>query len=223
MKNDVADRRLQTQARALGDPTRHPVFVFVRDAPRAVRVSEINERFPLNHNAIRQHLSKLVGADLVVEERAAPRGPGRPALLYRTAPGAAERWGGEGAFGWLVGLLMELRESGDEPFDVGRHAGVKLSETLRATDGAEAVLEVARRLGFGPRARRAESGDDTFATLSECPFLDHSWFDPAVICELHRGMITGVGSTAVTPAAVREFEPRADRADECRVTLRTQR
>ena len=73
---------LQQQARALGDPTRHEVFRYLVDAARPVDVPELTEHFGLNHNAIRQHLAKLVDADLVVEETAPSTGRGRPRLRY---------------------------------------------------------------------------------------------------------------------------------------------
>jgi DNA-binding transcriptional ArsR family regulator len=53
---------LQAQARALGDPTRYEVFRYIADASRPVDVAELTAHFGFNHNAIRQHLAKLVDA-----------------------------------------------------------------------------------------------------------------------------------------------------------------
>ena len=53
---------LQEQARALGDPTRHGIFRYVADAQRPVDIAELTDYFGVNHNAIRQHLAKLVSA-----------------------------------------------------------------------------------------------------------------------------------------------------------------
>ena len=78
---------VQEQARALGDPTRHEIFRAVADAGQPVAVAELTERFGLNHNAIRQHLAKLVAEALIVEATAAPTGRGRPRLVYELAPG----------------------------------------------------------------------------------------------------------------------------------------
>ena len=77
---------LQQQARALGDPTRHGIFRYLVDAGRAVDVAELTEHFGLNHNAIRQHLAKLVDADFVIEETAPSVGRGRPRLRYVVTP-----------------------------------------------------------------------------------------------------------------------------------------
>ena len=65
---------LQVQARALGDPTRHEIFRYLVDAGTDVDVAELTDHVGLNHNAVRQHLAKLVDADLVEEARARPLG-----------------------------------------------------------------------------------------------------------------------------------------------------
>mgnify|MGYP001451517504 CR=1 FL=1 len=59
---------LQSQARALGDPTRHGVFSYLVDADRPVDVAELTDPFGLNDNAIRQPLARLVDAGLVEGE-----------------------------------------------------------------------------------------------------------------------------------------------------------
>ena len=64
---------MQEQARALGDPTRHDIFQYVVAAEGPIGVAELTEHFGLNHNAIRQHLAKLVVAEL------SPRRPPRRA------------------------------------------------------------------------------------------------------------------------------------------------
>jgi DNA-binding transcriptional ArsR family regulator len=75
---------LQIQARALGDPTRHEIFRYVRDADRAVGVAELTDHLKFNHNAIRQHLAKLVDARLLVESAA--RRPGVVVHRSNTRP-----------------------------------------------------------------------------------------------------------------------------------------
>src|SRR5690242_17677378 len=102
------DEELLVQNRALGDPTRHAIFAYVRDAPAPVGVAELTEHFGLNHNAIRQHLAKLREAGLVVEEHQPPAGPGRPPLRYRPTPGAADRWGGSSPYEALAKMLLAL-------------------------------------------------------------------------------------------------------------------
>src|SRR5436190_7668299 len=114
---------LQQQARALGDPTRHEIFRYVADAPMPVDVPELTEHFGLNHNAIRQHLAKLVDAELVTETTAPATGRGRPRLCYEVAPAVESRWGVTGPYERLSLLLSEILRTGDSPVDVGRRAG----------------------------------------------------------------------------------------------------
>ena len=87
---------LQVEARALGDPTRHGIFRYLVDAGGPIDVAELTEHFGFNHNAIRQHLAKLMDAGLVLEAVGAPTGRGRPRLQYTIDPSAEGRWGMSG-------------------------------------------------------------------------------------------------------------------------------
>src|SRR3954453_7942818 len=113
---------LQAQARALGDPTRNRIFRHIAAAGQPLSVTELNEHFPYNHNALRQHLAKLVAAGLVVESRRRPSGRGQPPLVYEPAGSAAGQWGGVGPYERLAGLLLEIIGTGRSAVDVGRRA-----------------------------------------------------------------------------------------------------
>src|SRR5687768_9082208 len=133
---------LQQQAKALGDPTRHAIFRFISEAAGPVGVADINNEFPFNHNAIRQHLAKLVTAGLVTERRDQAGRPGRPRLIYTVAAGADSRWGLTGPYQRLSVLLAEIIETGDEPVVVGRRAGAALAATaLPAADTTAMITE----------------------------------------------------------------------------------
>ena len=54
---------------ALGDPTRHSIFRYVAAKRRPVDVAELTAHVGLHHNAVRQHLARLVDAGLVEEPR----------------------------------------------------------------------------------------------------------------------------------------------------------
>jgi predicted ArsR family transcriptional regulator len=87
------DDLLQRQARALGEPTRHRIFGHLVSVGRPAGVAELTEVTGLHHNAVRQHLAKLVEAELVVESTERPMGRGRPRLAYTIAPSIDGRWG----------------------------------------------------------------------------------------------------------------------------------
>ena len=145
---------LQQQARALGDPTRHEIFRYVADTDRPVDIAELTAHLGLNHNAIRQHLAKLVDAGLVVEEHAPSSGRGRPRLVYRVHPGTESRWGVAGPYERISVLLAEMTRTGDAAVDVGRRSVTGRARGRAATDDpvATVVDAMARR---GLRAHRS--------------------------------------------------------------------
>jgi predicted ArsR family transcriptional regulator len=208
---------LQQQARALGDPTRHAVFRYVADADAPVGIAELTSHFALNHNAIRQHLAKLLDAALVVEAAVASGGPGRPRLMYTVDPMAESRWGVMGPYERLSLLLSEIIRTGDSPIEVGRRAGQSYRETAPAGDDPVTNLTGAMaRLGFDPetqtRGRRVD------VVLGTCPFASTALADPGIICSLHLGLAEGV--VEGTPLMVDELVAKDPRRANCRLRLR---
>lgn len=210
---------LQVQARALGDPTRHRIFEYLLNADADIDVAELTAHFGLNHNAIRQHLAKLVDAGLVDESTATPRGRGRPRLQYRVDPGTDSRWGSVGPYERLAVLLTEIVRTGDTPEEVGRRAGRRLSlGALRSpSDPGATLLEQMARQGFAPSARR--DGDGLEVTLEACPFTSAVLTDPDTICALHLGLARGVAES-VGNVVVEELIPKDPRRAHCRLRCR---
>ena len=206
---------VQQQARALGDPTRHEIFRAVADAGQPVAVAELTERFGLNHNAIRQHLAKLVGAALIVEATAAPTGRGRPRLLYELAPGVDSRWGVQGPYERLSLWLAEVVRTGETPVEVGERVGRRRRLGRREGDDAVDVLvEEMARDGFEPVVRRR--GDDLTITLTTCPFASTALADPDTVCALHLGIARGVAAD-LDGLVVDELVPNDPRRANCRL------
>ena len=186
---------LQLQARALGDPTRHAVFRFVVDADHQVGVAELTEHLGLNHNAIRQHLAKLVEAGLLRETTATPQGRGRPRLLYEPDPSVDSRWGVAGPCERLSIMLTEMIASGESPEVVGHRTGQRLVASGAGSHGepldgiAELVAQMDRQ-GFEPSVE--ETGDGVDVVLGTCPFAAAADTDADTICGLHLGMARGI-------------------------------
>jgi predicted ArsR family transcriptional regulator len=206
---------LQQQARALGDPTRHEIFRYVVDAARPVDVPELTENFGLNHNAIRQHLAKLVDAELVIEETAPASGRGRPRLCYTLAPSVESRWGVTGPYERLSLLLSEIVRTGDSPVEVGRRAGrrLRLGSTTGLDPVAELVNQMARQ-GFDPTVRQRH--DDVDMTLRTCPFATTALADPDTVCGLHLGIAYGIAES-VDGLVIDELIPKDPRRAHCRL------
>jgi predicted ArsR family transcriptional regulator len=181
---------LQEQARALGDPTRHGVFRYIADADRPVDVAELTAHFELNHNAIRQHLAKLVDAQLVVESTAPTSGRGRPRLHYEVAPAADSRWGVEGPYERLARWLSEIVRTGDTPVEIGRRVGRGARVGASHDDPVSVLVDQMARQGFEPTV--VEDDDQVDITLTTCPFASTALADPGTVCQLHYGMAEGV-------------------------------
>lgn len=181
------------QARALGDPTRHRIFRYIATSEREVGVAELTSHLNINHNAVRQHLAKLVDAGLVLRGRTRSGRPGRPRLAFRIDPMADSRWGVEGPYQRLTGLLLEMLATGQTAEEVGRNAWRGSgTETIGSHDDTVEALRVAiAHGGFAPEQVLHEHGDIEF-TLRQCPFIDAARSDAATICGLHLGLAQGL-------------------------------
>ena len=210
---------LQEQARALGDPTRHAIFECIATATRTMDVAELTDHFGLNHNAIRQHLAKLVSAGLVTEEHATGGGRGRPRLLYRLDPAAESRWGVIGPYERLSVLLAEILRTGDSAFDVGRRSvsGLRQREAS-GEDPVSLVVDVMERQGFEPEVRNAR-GRRVDVVLRNCPFESAVLADPDTICDLHLGIAEGVADLSGDRLVVDELVAHDPRRANCRLRM----
>jgi predicted ArsR family transcriptional regulator len=211
---------VQEQARALGDPTRFKVFRYLADADQPVDVAELTAHFAFNHNAIRQHLAKLVAAGLVREAKAPARGPGRPRLLYSIDPAAGGTWGVAGPYERLAMLLTEIIRTGDSPLDVGRRAGHRQRRQVSDVpgDAADQLTEMMSRQGFDPQLRRR--GNHAELVLHTCPFASAALSDPDTVCTLHLGMAEGFAAPTGT-LAIDELVAKDPRRALCRLRLDT--
>lgn len=215
---------LQAQARALGDPTRHAIFRFIADARRPVGVAELTDHLGLNHNAIRQHLAKLVAADLIDEGRQSTGRPGRPRLAYVVDAATDSRWGVVGPYERLSLLLSEVVRTGDTPVEVGRRQGRREVAELRLEGDADAIVAAVRdtvaRQGFDPVVERA--GDRVDIELRTCPFATTAVADPDTVCALHLGIAQGMTERAVG-VVVEELVARDPRRQPCALRLQVER
>lgn len=185
---------LQEQAKALGDPTRHAIFRHMADAGRAVDIAELNEHVPFTHNAIRQHLAKLVAADLVIEAHAPPSGRGRPRLIYEINPAVEGQWGTTGPYERLSQLLTEVISTGLSPEEVGRRAADRFRVPSPSGDLVADVTAAMARQGFDPEVRPLRGGAEI--VLHNCPFASTALTDRHTICALHLGIAEGLTDSA---------------------------
>lgn len=211
---------LQEQAKALGDPTRHGIFRHIAAADHPVDVAELTEHFGLNHNAIRQHLAKLLAAELVTESHAATGRPGRPRLTYLVDATADSRWGVVGPYERLSQMLAEVIRTGDTPVEVGRRVGRREAAARRLAGDADAVLgavcETIARQGFDPELHRR--GDEVSVELRACPFATTAVADPDTVCAMHLGIAQGMTEDA-EGLVVDELVARDPRREVCELRM----
>lgn len=206
---------LQIQARALGDPTRHELFRYIADSGGPVGVAGLTQHLGLHHNAIRQHLAKLVDARLVSEATEPPSGRGRPRRLYVVNPLVESRWAVVGPYERLSLLLSEIIRTGDSPVDVGRRAArLGTAGTAEPTDPISGLVEEMARHGFDPAVTRR--GDHSEVVLRACPFAATALADPATVCGLHLGLAHGAAD-AVDGLVIDELLPQDPRRAGCRL------
>lgn len=222
---------LQAQARALGDPTRHRIFEYVRDASAPVGVAELTDHLGLNHNAVRQHLAKLVDARLLSESVAAPKGRGRPRLEYRLDPTTDGRWGVQGPYETLSLMLTDVIRSGESPLEIGRRTA--LNNTPRPSpdhprDPAQLLARQMSRSGFNatvePVGDRNDSGAEPDAhgvdiVLHNCPYAEAALTDADTICDLHLGLARGAAER-IGGIEVDRLERTDPRHPACRLVCR---
>ena len=207
---------LQEQARALGDPTRHAIFRHITQAGRPVGIAELNEQFPLNHNAIRQHVAKLLAAGLVIESKVQGTGRGRPRLVYEVDPSVDGRWGTPGPYERLSRLLVEIIRTGRDAEDVGRRAADVFRVPSPSGDVVADVSAAMARQGFDPEVHAVRDGAEI--VLHNCPFATAALADRSTICALHLGIAEGLtDDTAATVTELVAYDPR--KAD-CRLRIR---
>lgn len=208
---------LQEQARALGDPTRYTIFRYVAEADAMVNVAELTAHLGLNHNAIRQHLAKLLDAGLVEEAKAPSEGRGRPRLVYRVHPAADSRWGVMGPYERLSLLLSEILRTGDSPREVGRRFVHRSRLGNSPGTPLERMTEAIARQGFDPTI--VQRGSRVEMVLRTCPFETAALSDPDTVCGMHLGIAEGLAEVTGGQVMVDKLIPHDPRRANCRLRV----
>ena len=209
---------LQRQARALGDPTRHRIFQFIAAESEAVDVARLTSHFALNHNAIRQHLAKLVETGLIEEDKAVRTSPGRPRLVYRMAPSTDSKWGAVGPYERLSTLLVEIIRTGKTAREVGREFGRRLrTPDTSSVSTVTSLAATMQRQGFDPVLTAGKTSADI--VLRTCPFAATALADRSTVCALHLGLAEGLAEG--TDVQVERLVARDPRTAQCRLRVRT--
>ena len=193
---------------AFGDPTRRDIYLFVRDAERAVTASEVAERFELHPNVARHHLEKLAGGGYVEvrTERAEGAGVGRPSKRYRVTEQHMPLELPVRHDDLLVTLLgkalalLPRHEAEAMAEAVGVEYGKTMAMSIGSSPAGDAVQKsfqsalhaVADALTAHGFAAHAEKRGNGLRIVSEhCPFGDAAIEHP-VIRAVDRGLVKGM-------------------------------
>lgn len=179
----------ETRATRLG-PTRAEVLHRLRTAGQPVPVSHVSEAVGLHPNSTRFHLDALIEAGLVTREAEQRTQPGRPKVLYEaTEPHPADPYE-------ALAQAMVTHFAGAEPDRAtkARAAGEAWGDELRSGQPSDAeplerVVTCMSGLGYEPRL---VTGAEPVIELTPCPYIALATKDPAVICQLHLGLVRGL-------------------------------
>ncbi len=191
------------------------VLEYLQSQTDPVRVEVVAAAFEQHPNTVREHLDALVGVGLVLRERVAAAGRGRPAWQYRANPERPEPDSRVREYGALAGALAaHIATSSGDPAASGRAAGRLWGQSLASVPTADArshVVDLLQSLDFSPRV------DPEGVVLTTCPLLDVAMQYPDVVCAVHEGMLDGVLDSLESNLHVRLL-PFAE-PDGCRVCL----
>lgn len=203
---------------ALADPIRRALYHFVAHQAGAVSRDQAAAGLDIPRHTAKFHLDKLVDEGLLTPEfkrlsgRSGP-GAGRPAKLYRrvrkevnvTLPRRRYDLAGH-VLADTLGRIQAGTPVTSAVADAVENAADVVISSWPPTEPTEAeqLVGVLARLGYEPRAERADGGDRV--RLSNCPFQQLSDDHVDVICPLNQQFVAALGRqlgcTDVHPTAV---------------------
>ena len=183
-------------------------------------VGQVAEQVGLHPNTVRSHLDLLVKSGYAVRHAEAPRGPGRPRMVYEATAAPDD--------GTNYRLLAEvlarhLIATSERPGEAAVSAGRDWATSQRSAPGdpvmseQDAVAAVVRMLadsGFVPEV----SADGTVINLHHCPFRELALSHPEVVCGAHLGIIQGALAELGAPVQATSLVPFVE-PDLCVTTL----
>jgi predicted ArsR family transcriptional regulator len=227
---EPADRHAQSIPRlqvlkALGDNTRHAIYLELARSPRPLGTADIADRLGLHPNTVRPHLDRLreVGLlDVSTEPRAG--GVGRPQHRFSVRTGAPALGLEPPALPTLASMLVRLADAtgatGSEALDLGREQGeADAVAYTRAASCLEALVDELDARGFDPTVDGTDDGETAVIGFTHCPYRELAEAYPELVCSLHQGMVEGFVDV-MGDATVDAFHSVVHRAP-CQVTIST--
>ncbi|GAB1823340.1 helix-turn-helix transcriptional regulator [Herbidospora sp. RD11066] len=182
---------------ALNDPVRRELYRYVTSKGRPVGRNEAAEAAGVARPLAAFHLDKLVEAGLLeadfahLTDRKGP-GSGRPAKIYRRAPGEHQVSVPPRDYRTLAMILAEVVDllGGDE---VAEKAAHRIGTRLGAASAAPSLSDLLGERGYEPY------DDDGVLRLRNCPFHVLADEHPMLVCSMNlslcQGLLAGHGDS----------------------------
>lgn len=174
-------------------PMRAEVLDHLRDVGDAVGVGDVAAAVGLHPNTTRFHLDALTRAGLAVRDVEQRTQRGRPKILYRAAHGHQS-----GRFESLADAMVRhfargVDDRSERATDAGAAWGDELRRARQEVEPDQPPLErlVAAMNDLGYQPHLVEETDPVLE-LRPCPYAALADADPAVICQLHLGLVRGI-------------------------------
>lgn len=208
--------------RVLGDNTRYAIFLELARAARPLVTAEIAATLGLHPNTVRPHLDRMREVGLLDVTTDARGEVGRPQHRYSTSAEAP-------SFGLeppTIPVLARMVLNMAERLQAGPADAAAVGETEGAARAAgyaaapstlEALVADLDRLGFDPVASEGTTSDGAVVAFANCPFAPYVESHPDLVCNLHRGLVSGFVET-MGDAEVVEFCSLAHRTP-CQVEI----
>lgn len=209
--------------KALGDNTRHAIYLELSRSVRPLGTAEIADRLGLHPNTVRPHLERLreVGLlDVATEPRAG--GVGRPQHRFSLRAGAPSLGLEPPNVTKLASLLVRLAQAtgatAADAVEIGREQGeTDAVPYTRAASCLEALVDELDVLGFDPAVDGTDDGETAVIEFAHCPYRELAEAHPELVCSLHQGIVEGFVD-AMGDATVDEFHSLVHRSP-CQVTI----
>jgi predicted ArsR family transcriptional regulator len=224
---DTEDGRLAALA-ALNEPVRRRLYRYVAAHDAPVSRDDASTVLGIARSVVAFHLDKLADLGLLeVEYRRPPGrggpGAGRPAKMYRRAPGEITLSVPERHYDLAALLLARaLEEATDGSVSVtdalravarayGRMIGVQAQRAeKRSSPPIEQLGDLLATYGYEPRIAGSTM------SLANCPFHTLAEEHRVLVCGMNHELITGVVEAAGLPGIAARLDPAPGR---CCVTL----
>lgn len=219
--------------KALGDNTRYAIYLEIARSAVPLTTTNVAEALDLHPNTVRPHLERMREVGLLQVETVRSGEVGRPQNRYSLAPDAPSLGLEPPAMPMMSRMLLGVAAASgatrEEAIEIGRQQGRAAAAAIEAAavvaelDDAEdraavciaALVDELARVGFDPAV--GDDDDGVVIGFARCPFAELAEANPALVCNLHRGIVEGFVE-AVGGVAVEQFGTLIDRAP-CQVAL----